>query len=170
MRLLRISIIFTIFLLSLIKVSYADNIRKFNSCEKTIKSIELQTDIPKGLLLGIGKAEAIRKIKNKFVIWPWTINHAGRSLFFDTKKQMKNYVYKNLKKNDFNIDVGCMQINIKWHKNNFKKISDMFEVNPNVSYAASFLKQLKSKHGSWDKAIKHYHSSCLLYTSPSPRD
>ena len=60
--------------------------------------------------------------------------------------QMKNYVYKNLKKNDFNIDVGCMQINIKWHKNNFKKISDMFEVNPNVSYAASFLKQLKSKH------------------------
>ena len=42
-------------------------------------------------------------------------------MFFDTKKQMKNYVYKNLKKNDFNIDVGCMQINIKWHKNNFKK-------------------------------------------------
>ena len=58
----------------------------------------MQTDIPKGLLVGIGKAEAIRKIKNKFVIWPWTINHAGRSMFFDTKKQMKNYVYKNLKK------------------------------------------------------------------------
>ena len=35
----------------------------------------------------------------------------------------------------------------------------MFEVNPNISYAASFLKQLKNKHGSWDKAIKHYHSS-----------
>ena len=52
-----------------------------------------------------------------------------------------------------------MQINIKWHKNNFKKISDMFEVNPNISYAASFLQQLKNKYGSWDKAIKHYHSS-----------
>ena len=141
------------------KVSYADNIRKFNSCEKTIESIELQTDIPKGLLLGIGKAEAIRKINNKYIIWPWTINHAGKSMFFDTKKQMRNYVSKNLKKNDFNIDVGCMQINIKWHKNNFKKIVDMFEVGPNISYAASFLLQLKNKHGSWDKAIKHYHSS-----------
>ena len=145
--------------LILAKEAFADNTDKLKLCENTIESIELQTDIPKGLLLGIGKAEAIRKINNKYIIWPWTINHGGKSLFFDNKEQMKNYVFKNLKRKDFNIDVGCMQINIKWHKNNFKKISDMFEVNPNISYAASFLKQLKNKHGSWDKAIKHYHSS-----------
>ena len=159
MKLLKVSIIFTIFSLLSMKASYADNIDKLNLCENTIESVEIQTEIPKGLLLGIGKAEAIRKIKNKFVIWPWTINHAGKSMFFDTKKQMRNYVFKNLKRNDLNMDVGCMQINIKWHKNNFKKISDMFEVNPNISYAASFLQQLKNKHGSWDNAIKHYHSS-----------
>ncbi len=159
MKLFKVSIIFNIFFLLSIKEAFADKIEKLNLCENKIQKIEMQTDIPKGLLVSIGKAEAIRKIKNKFVIWPWTINHAGRSMFFDNKKQMKNYVYKNLKKDDFNIDVGCMQINIKWHKNNFKKISDMFEVNPNVSYAASFLQQLKNKHGSWDKAIKHYHSS-----------
>ena len=159
MKLFKATIIFSISFLLLIKESHADNIEKLKLCENTIESIETQTDIPKGLLLGIGKAEAIRKIKNKFVIWPWTLNHAGKSMFFDTKKQMRNYVFKNLKRNDFNIDVGCMQINIKWHKNNFKKISDMFEVNPNISYAASFLQQLKNKHGSWDKAIKHYHSS-----------
>ena len=79
--------------------------------------------------------------------------------FFDTKKQMQKYVLKHVEMKDFNLDVGCMQINIKWHKNNFKKIIDMFAVEPNVSYAASFLLQLKNKHGSWDKAIKHYHSS-----------
>ena len=159
MKLFIASIIFTLSFLILVKEALADNIEKLKLCENTIKSVELQTDIPKGLLLGIGKAEAIRKFNNKYIIWPWTINHAGKSLFFDNKEQMKNYVFKNLKRKDFNIDVGCMQINIKWHKNNFKKISDMFEVNPNISYAASFLKQLKNKHGSWDKAIKHYHSS-----------
>jgi len=159
MKLIKDSIIFFISFLLLIKQSHADNIEKLNLCENKIESVEIQTEIPKGLLLGIGKAEAIRKIKNKFVIWPWTINHAGKSMFFDTKKQMRNYVFKNLKRNDLNMDVGCMQINIKWHKNNFKKISDMFEVNPNISYAASFLQQLKNKHGSWDNAIKHYHSS-----------
>ena len=159
MKLFIASIIFTLSFLILVKEGLADNIDKLKLCENTIESVELQTDIPKGLLLSIGKAEAIRKINNKYIIWPWTINHAGKSLFFDNKEQMKNYVFKNLKRKDFNIDVGCMQINIKWHKNNFKKISDMFEVNPNISYAASFLKQLKNKHGSWDKAIKHYHSS-----------
>lgn len=159
MKLFIASIIFTLSFLILVKEALADNIDKLKLCENTIESVELQTDIPKGLLLGIGKAEAIRKINNKYIIWPWTANHAGKSLFFDNKEQMKNYVFKNLKRKDFNIDVGCMQINIKWHKNNFKKISDMFEVNPNISYAASFLKQLKNKHGSWDKAIKHYHSS-----------
>ena len=159
MKLFKASIIFIMSFLILVKEAFADNIDKLKLCENTIESIELQTDIPKGLLLGIGKAEAIRKINNKYIIWPWTINHAGKSLFFENKEQMKNYVFKNLKRNDFNIDVGCMQINIKWHKNNFKKISDMFDVNPNISYAASFLQQLKNKHGSWDKAIKHYHSS-----------
>ena len=159
MKLFIASIIFTLSFLISVEEALADNIEKLKLCENTIESVELQTDIPKGLLLGIGKAEAIRKINNKYIIWPWTINHAGKSLFFDNKEQMKNYVFKNLKRKDFNIDVGCMQINIKWHKNNFKKISDMFEVNPNISYAASFIKQLKNKHGSWDKAIKHYHSS-----------
>ena len=166
MKLFTASIIFTLSFLILVKEALADNIDKLKLCENTIESVELQTDIPKGLLLGIGKAEAIRKINNKYIIWPWTINHAGKSLFFDSKEQMKNYVFKNLKRKDFNIDVGCMQINIKWHKNNFKKISDMFEVNPNISYAASFLKQLKNRHGSWDEAIKHYHSSDPKKNSP----
>ena len=166
MKLFKPSILFTLIFLSSINKTFADDIKKLNSCEKIIKNIELQTDIPKGLLLGIGKAEAIRKLNNKYIIWPWTINHAGKSLFFDTKKQMTNYVFKNLQKNDLNIDVGCMQINIKWHKNNFKKISDMFEIDPNISYAASFLKQLKNRHGSWDEAIKYYHSSDPKKSNP----
>ena len=153
-------LIFISFFLLIIKDTYAATPKKNKSCEKVIETIEDLTDIPKNLLLSIGKSESGRILKNnKHVIWPWTVNHAGKSLFFDTKKQMKKYVLKNVEKKDFNLDVGCMQINLKWHKNNFKKISDMFAVEPNVSYAASFLLQLKNKHGSWDKAIKHYHSS-----------
>ena len=152
--------IFISFFLFIIKDTYAATPKKNKSCEKVIETIEDLTDIPKNLLLSIGKSESGRILKNnKHVIWPWTVNHAGKSLFFDTKKQMKKYVLKNVEKKDFNLDVGCMQINLKWHKNNFKKISDMLAIEPNVSYAASFLLQLKNKHGSWNKAIKHYHSS-----------
>ena len=59
-----------------------------------------------------------------------------------------------------------MQINLKWHKQNFKDIKDMLAIEPNISYAASFLVQLKNKHGSWEKAIKHYHSSDPIKNKP----
>ena len=65
MKLFKASLIFTMSFLILAKEAFADNTDKLKLCENTIESIELQTDIPKGLLLGIGKAEAIRKIKNK---------------------------------------------------------------------------------------------------------
>ena len=136
-------------------------------CEKIIKNIESLTEIPEGLLLGIGKTEAGRIIdKKELKVWPWTVNHAGKSLFFDNKKQMKNYVLKHLSKGDNNLDVGCMQINLKWHKHNFKKVNDMISPEPNISYAASFLIQLKNKYGNWNEAIKHYHSSDPIKNKP----
>jgi hypothetical protein len=136
-------------------------------CEKIIKNIESLTEIPEGLLLGIGKTEAGRIIdKKELKVWPWTVNHAGKSLFFDNKKQMKNYVLKHLKKGDNNLDVGCMQINLKWHKHNFKEVNDMISPEPNISYAASFLIQLKNKYGNWNEAIKHYHSSDPIKNKP----
>jgi len=160
-----IILIITAYILFVLKSSFAAEIK--SKCEDVIRNIESITDIPSGLLLGIGKAESGRILKNnEMVIWPWTINHAGKSLFFDNKIQMKSYLLKHTEKGDNNLDVGCMQINLKWHKQNFKDIKDMLAIEPNISYAASFLIQLKNKHGSWKKAIKHYHSSDPIKNKP----
>lgn len=160
-----ITLIITAYILFVFKSSFAAEIK--SKCEDVIRNIENITDIPSGLLLGIGKAESGRILKNnEMVIWPWTINHAGKSLFFDNKIQMKSYLLKHTEKGDNNLDVGCMQINLKWHKQNFKDIKDMLAIEPNISYAASFLIQLKNKHGSWKKAIKHYHSSDPIKNKP----
>ena len=160
-----ITLIITAYILFVLKSSFAAEIN--SKCEDVIQNIENITDIPSGLLLGIGKAESGRILKNnEMVIWPWTINHAGKSLFFDNKIQMKSYLLKHTEKGDNNLDVGCMQINLKWHKQNFKDIKDMLAIEPNISYAASFLIQLKNKHGSWEKAIKHYHSSDPIKNKP----
>ena len=164
-KLFNITLIITAYILFVLKSSFAAEIK--SKCEDVIRNIENITDIPSGLLLGIGKAESGRILKNnEMVIWPWTINHAGKSLFFDNKIQMKSYLLKHTEKGDNNLDVGCMQINLKWHKQNFKNIKDMLSIEPNVSYAASFLIQLKNKHGSWEKAIKHYHSSDPVKNKP----
>ena len=159
---------FCLFTMALTLLLFKSSIAKpqKSHCELIIKKIESLTDIPSGLLLGIGKVESGRIKNDEIVIWPWTINHAGKSLFFDNKTQMKRYISKHVNKGDNNLDVGCMQINLKWHKHNFKDIKDMIAIEPNVSYAASFLIQLKGKHGTWEKAVKHYHSSDPVKNKP----
>jgi soluble lytic murein transglycosylase-like protein len=52
-----------------------------------------------------------------------------------------------------------MQINWHYHSNNFDEIAELFDLNINVEYAASLLKQLYNSHGSWQKAVQHYHSA-----------
>ena len=84
---INITLIITAYILFVLKSSFAAEIK--SKCEDVIQNIENITDIPSGLLLGIGKAESGRILKNnETVIWPWTINHAGKSLFFDNKNQM----------------------------------------------------------------------------------
>ena len=64
-------LIFISFFLFIIKDTYAATPKKNKSCEKVIETIEDLTDIPKNLLLSIGKSESGRILKNnKHVIWP----------------------------------------------------------------------------------------------------
>ncbi len=58
-----------------------------------------------------------------------------------------------------NIDVGCMQINYKFHGHNFKNLDHILNPEENVKYAAEFLNKLFKRHKSWNEAISHYHSS-----------
>ena len=52
------------FFLLVIKDTYSSTHKKNKSCEKVIETIEDYTDIPKNLLLSIGKSESGRILKN----------------------------------------------------------------------------------------------------------
>ena len=150
-------VIFFVYTFFYLSSAHSNN---FNICEKNILDIERQIDIPKGLLKAIGLTESGRYIKkSQLVVWPWTINVNKKSLFFDNKKQMLNFLMHEIKKGNYNLDVGCMQINLKWHGKYFKKISDSIDPKINISYATSFLFKLKSDFNTWTEAIKRYHSS-----------
>ncbi len=43
------------------------------------------------------------------------------------------------------IDIGCMQVNYRYHAMNFASLEDMFDPAKNVEYAAGFLQMLKSR-------------------------
>ena len=51
-----------------------------------------------------------------------------------------------------------MQLNIKWHADFFHSPEQMINPLDNVRYAARYLEQLYKETGSWETAVKFYHS------------
>ena len=128
-------------------------------CIIATKKYEEIYGIPKNLLLSVSLTESGRKIKSgEFISWPWTINKKGKGKFFDNKVAAINYVKEYTKKGKKNIDLGCMQVNFMYHPNAFGNFYEAFDPDKNVEVAATMLKSLYAKVGSWESAVGYYHS------------
>ena len=131
-----------------------------NICLTEARRAEAQHGIPSGLLQSISRVEAGRKtVTGEFMPWAWTLNDRGEGLFFDSREAALKHLQAAVDAGDHSVDVGCMQVNTKWHLEGFLELSDMLDPVQNADYAAGFLLDLHEAHQSWDDAVKHYHSS-----------
>ena len=131
-----------------------------NICLAEAKRAETRHGIPSGLLQSITRVESGRKmITGEYMPWAWTLNDRGEGLFFDDREAALAYLRNAVAKPEHSVDVGCMQVNTKWHADGFPDLADMLDPVHNASYAAGFLLDLHAAHQSWDEAVKHYHSS-----------
>jgi hypothetical protein len=78
-------------------------------------------------LPAIARIESGRSVKGKRKAWPWTLNHAGKGLYFETKSAALAYLGTATAGGRTNIDVGCMQINHYWHGQEFKSLEGMID-------------------------------------------
>ena len=95
---------------------------------------------------------------NKFVSWPWSVNVHGKGYRFATKEEAVQKVKELQAQGIRSIDVGCMQISLKFHGDSFESIEDAFSPEKNVEYSAQFLTKLYNQKGDWQKAAMAYHS------------
>tara|TARA_B100000073_G_scaffold330693_1_gene319382 strand:+ start:52 stop:672 length:621 start_codon:yes stop_codon:yes gene_type:complete len=146
--------LFLVCLLIYFKPAYSDSL---TNCLNFTEKYGKQFNIPDKLLTSISLVESGIKKNNNFVSWPWTLNVAGKSMFFDNKDDALGFLKKNYKNK--NIDVGCMQISLKYHINEFDSLENILDPDTNVKYAAKFLRKLFVKHKRWNEAISRYHSS-----------
>ncbi len=116
--------------------------------------------LPEGLLPAIAMVESGHTdAQGNHAPWPWTLNQGGKSMFFDTKDEALEYLQSAVSSGVTNIDVGCMQLNWKWHAQAFSSLDQMFDPVANTRYAARFLRELQSRLGSWEVATAAYHST-----------
>lgn len=138
-----------------------------NGCEAYLRYHERRHAIPPGLLQAIAKVESGHKQGDGRVSpWPWTVNAQGKGYYFATKQAAIAAVQAMQFKGIRSIDVGCMQVNLYHHPQAFKSLDEAFEPAHNIAYAASFLTQLQKEHGSWHRAVAHYHSANPVFHIP----
>jgi tetratricopeptide (TPR) repeat protein len=129
-------------------------------CLRYLQGYERSMRIPQGLLTAISFVEAGRVGEDgQITAWPWTINVNGQGRYFASKEEAVATTRKLIDEGQRSIDVGCMQINLRYHPNAFRTIEDAFDPALNVAYGAQFLTSLHQLQGSWAKAVERYHSS-----------
>ena len=130
-------------------------------CLRYVRGTERAQQIPQGLLTAIAYIESGRQAGpgNRLVPWPWTINAAGRSEYFESKQEAVDRTLALLNEGIRSIDVGCMQINLRYHPQAFQSLEEAFDPLSNVSYGAQHLTGLRGSLGSWPAAVERYHSS-----------
>ena len=132
-------------------------------CDQAALRISEETQVPLDVLRAITRTETGRQRRNTLQPWPWTVNMEGTGVWFDTEDQARVYVFEHFKNGARSFDVGCFQINYKWHSQAFNSIDEMFDPVINARYAANFLAQLHGELGTWDKAAGAYHSRTQKY-------
>jgi hypothetical protein len=130
-------------------------------CRAEIAKVEEAEQIPAHLLGAIALVESGRQAPGKWEIsaWPWTVMAQGKGRYLPSKQAAIAEVEKLRKQGVRNIDVGCMQVNLRYHPDAFADLEEAFDPAANVAYAASFLTALRHDQGSWSKAVAHYHSA-----------
>jgi hypothetical protein len=127
-------------------------------CESAAQQAAAETGVPLNVLQAIALAESGRSYGGARRPWPWTVNFGGPGFWYDSSEEAQLAVVERQSVGTTNFDVGCFQINHRWHGDAFETMAQMFDPTANALYAARFLMELYQETGSWPDAAAAYHS------------
>jgi soluble lytic murein transglycosylase-like protein len=123
-------------------------------CEREMLRASEKHGVPVGVLYAVGLTETGRGD----TLRPYALNIEGDASYdMDKDTALRRFASARARGAKL-IDVGCMQINHHFHAEHFRSVEQMLEPVANVDYAARFLKELKTREGSWTMAVARYHA------------
>jgi hypothetical protein len=127
-------------------------------CDRAAADAARATGVPLAVLQAIALTETGRNRGGQLRPWPWATNQGGPGHWFETRAAAEAHVRALVAEGRRNIDIGCFQINLRWHGHAFAGPEAMFDPAANAHYAARFLAGLAAELGSWEAAAGAYHS------------
>lgn len=135
-----------------------DPTRIASICESAASQAAQRYGIPVAVMQALTLTETGRKMNGRMRPWPWTVNVGGKGYWFDTRMDAIDFVQTKIPKSVRSYDLGCFQINLRWHGDAFGSKSEMFDPVLNADYAARFLRSLLPEFRTWKRAAGAYHS------------
>jgi soluble lytic murein transglycosylase-like protein len=124
-------------------------------CLPYIPSAEQYYRMPRGLLYGISLVESGRN----GLPHPWTLNVAGDPVYADSRAAITQKLHAGVRSAGYAIAVGCMQIYLRYHAQQFPSLDAVLDPELNVWYGAGYLYYLYRETGTWEQAVARYHAS-----------
>ncbi|MGB0498712.1 MAG: lytic transglycosylase domain-containing protein [Rubricella sp.] len=128
------------------------------ACLSAARAAADRHGIPRDVLVALSLVETGRTRAGRFEPWAWTMNVAGRGFWFDSRAEAEAHARQTLATGQRSFDVGCFQLNYRWHAQNFASLSAMFDPVANADYAARYLLSHYAVTGNWPQAAGRYHS------------
>lgn len=125
-----------------------------NICEQELARAAKTYDIPLPILYAVGLTES----GYGGYLQPYTLYIEGKDYIASNLEEALKLFHAARDRGVTLIDIGCMQVNWYWHKDEFNSLEDIFNPRLNVEQAARFLKRLKERHGTWTMAVARYNS------------
>ncbi|MCT2577121.1 MAG: lytic transglycosylase domain-containing protein [Mesorhizobium sp.] len=125
-----------------------------NPCEPEILRAADRYGVPAGILYAVGLTETGKKGS----LQPNALNVEGKVVFPRSRGEALATFENARREGKTLIDLGCMQINHRYHGAQFRSVEDMLDPHQNVDYAARFLASLHARHMTWSMAVARYHA------------
>jgi hypothetical protein len=127
-------------------------------CETAIGPAARAAGVPADVLLAISLTETGRVQNGQLRPWPWAANGGGAGHWFATRDEALAFADRMLARGDPSFDLGCFQINWRWHRTAFSTPADLLHPPTAARYAADLLARLFRELDTWEAAAGAYHS------------
>lgn len=124
------------------------------SCEAQVAAAAKRYDIPLAVFYSVGLLET----GGRNGLQPYAMNIEGRASSNPSLESALATFEAAHRRGASLIDIGCMQINYRWHGDKFVSVTEIFDPARNVDYAARFLRELKEREKTWTLAVARYNA------------
>lgn len=132
-------------------------------CEWAARQAAEEMGVPIDIMGALTLTETGRRMEGAVRPWAWSANAEGEGTWFDDPQSAIAFAQDRVDQGRTNVDIGCFQLNYRWHGENFASVTQMFDPLENARYAANFVSQLHAQTGDWRRAAGAFHSRTQVH-------